>query len=244
MNNKSTFIKRHLSALIFSTLYFILIFFHLLFDGFILFYQVELLITMVPFILLGIILDYILTKDTNIHKNYKTFAQILPSGIIILIISSLLLDFFDQSIPELFLYLYWIFLSLPFFISSYNKEYHKKRMTYSILGVLVLAAIYLHLASQTFLINDSSGAVIYFLSYFFMLYSSSTINRLPFISLILAIINSVILIIMRYAPFASSTAIHGWDYNIVFQLEILMLLTFITCILIRLFVAILNTKRA
>lgn len=232
MNKKSAFIQRNLSALTFIVIYLFMVIMHLFIDSFVFINQLELLTTFLPFIVIGMILDFILRRNQTLDKTIRIAAQLLPACIFGMQGISALLELAGRDSYDLFGYLIWLFLAAPFFIASYNKEGNKPKMIYSIIGAGLIVVIYMYLTTKTNELNEGSGAVIYFISYFFMFYAASGIRKLPYLGAILGISNAAALLLFRYSPITDAAKIHGWDYDIVSNLETLLILTSILCILL------------
>ncbi len=234
MNIKSTFSQRYLSTITLIAIYLIMVIIHIFYDSFILTDQLVLIVTMFPFIIIGFILDFLFRRNQTKDKTIRIFAQLLPAGIFGMQAISTVLSYAGEDSVSLFNYLIWIFLSLPFFIVSYNKEQHKSKMLYSIIGAGLFAAVYLFLTTQTDQMEEGSGAVIYFISYFLMIYAASGIQKLPLLGTALGILNAVALLWLRYAPTAETVKSRGWDYEIFSSIEFLLVGTFLVSVLIRL----------
>ncbi len=244
MNKKPSLIQRHLSTFSFLVFYILLIIGHLIMDGLVLSIQFEMLITILPFMLIGIILDYVLRHDSNLHQIFKVFAQLIPISLILLIVVSGLFNnttFNGQSLTDMLNYTYWLFIGLPFFMASYDKQ-HKKPLIFSTIGIIVLAIVYFYLTMSTYKLIVGGQAILHFLALFFILYSASTIKKIPFLGLILGGLKGIALLIIRFKPASPSDFFIAWDRNIAVQFEMLTLITFILCILIRFIAAIYNSK--
>ncbi|MDF2485030.1 MAG: hypothetical protein K0R46_1198 [Herbinix sp.] len=81
MKNKSEFIRRNLSAVSLIAIYVITVMIHLFADSFILINQIGILVTMLPFILLGLVLDFILRHNKTIDNGIRLLAGIMPAAI-------------------------------------------------------------------------------------------------------------------------------------------------------------------
>ncbi|MBH1940076.1 hypothetical protein I5677_04095 [Mobilitalea sibirica] len=242
MSKTFVFIRRNLSALIFLTIYIVLAVVYIFLEGFLPDNQFILLTTMLPLIILGGILDYILSKNSELVKSYKTFAQILPSGFLLLFLISAMIDRIGRNPIEAFEYIYIFFITVPFFIASYHKEGHKERMKFSLTGLAFMVAVYMWLTTQTNYLLENSYVLVYFFSYFMMFYAASCIYKAAYISTILGILNSITLLVLRYFPFTAKATFYGWDRDIFQNFEILMLSTFTLCILLRLFASVYNSR--
>ncbi|MHB8131136.1 MAG: hypothetical protein ACYDEX_19320 [Mobilitalea sp.] len=233
MNKKSLVIQRNFSTITLIAIYLIMVVTHLFYDSFVLEDQLILIITMLPFIMIGLILDFILRRNLALNKSIRIVAQLLPSGIFGMQLISTFLIYAEKEPSDLFNYLIWLFLALPFFIASYNKEGHKHKMISSLIGAGLIAVVYLFLTTQTDLLNEGSGAIIYFTSYFLMLYAASGIRKLPYLGIVLGVLNTVALLWLRYMPVTEDAINHGWDYDIFTNVELLIMGTLLLCILIR-----------
>lgn len=242
MNNKTAFIRRHLSALVFSSIYLIIILVHLFLESFIPEIQMDMLMVMLPFILLGGILDYIISRNTVLPKTYRIYVQLLPAGVFILYALTALLVAIGREPSDIFNYLFWLFITAPFFIASYNKEGHRNRLISALIGTALVALAYLYLTTMTQNLDGGSGLIIYLISYFAMLYSASGIKRMPFLSTVIGAANAVILLLFYKYPSTDTLQAGGWDFDIAENFEILMLEFFILCILICLFGVVKNSR--
>jgi hypothetical protein len=98
------------------------------------------------------------------------------------------------------------------------------------------------LTTQTKMLNKNYGATIIIVSYFFMLYVASGINRLSYIGILLGTLNAAVMIMLRYFPLTALSRTYGWDIDIANKVEMLLLFTFIFCILVRIYEVILAKK--
>ncbi len=245
MKKTSTFIQRHLATLTFVALYAVIFINHLVVDGFDRNIQIEMLLVVLPFLLVAVILDYILAYDSGLHEAFRVVAQILPFSLIALIILSGFLTLTSNnssSLSDVLDYTYMLFIAVPFFMASYNKE-NKKALIFSILGTVFFAAVYIYLTTGTYKLATGGQAFIYFLAYFFILYSASIIKRLPFMGLIIGGLAGIALLIMRFKPGSMSMFSYTWDMDIAINFEKLTLVIFIVCILIRFTGAIVNKRQ-
>lgn len=242
MKKKSTFILRNLSAFIFITIYLVLFLIFIFLEGFIPEVQLDMLLTIAPFILLGAILDYIASKNNVLSKDYKIIAQFLPAGVFILYGLTKILELAGREPIDLFNYLIFLFISVPFLIISYNKAGHKNKMIYSLIGTGLVAASYLYLTTITKELNEGTGLVIYLISYFAMFYAASSLRKMPYLSIILGAANASILLLIYKFPVTATAKTYGWDYDIAQNFEILMIEFLILSILICLLSVIRNKQ--
>lgn len=240
MNLKAK-IQKRLSALSFIVAYLLMVVAHLFIDSFIPSLQISLLTTMLPFIILGFIIDFLINRNDKIKHSYALAAKILPIGIFLVIIISTALEMIDRKPLELFNYFIWLFVSVPFMIASYNKDEHRKRVLYAGIGLAFIVIIYLYLTTQTKQLNTGYGSVIYFFSIFMMLYAASSIRKLPFISSIIGVLFAIALLWIKFLPSSTKANVYGWDYDIYFQFELILVVTFILCIIVRLVAEFLGT---
>lgn len=232
MNKISAFVLRYLSTLVFIAIYLVLFIFHMFLEGFVPEIQLDMLLTMVPLILLGVILDYIVNRNNVLSNGYKLFTQILPAGVFVLIGLSSIFEIAGREKVDLFNYLVYLFLTVPFFIVSYNKTGHKNKMIFSLIGTGLVAAAYLYLTTLTAELNEGTGLVIYLIAYFSMFYAASGLRKMPYLSIILGAANASILILIYKFPVTDTAKTYGWDYDIAQNFSILMLEFFVLCILI------------
>ena len=245
MKKKSAFIQRYLSTLTFVALYLFIFINHLIVDGFDISIQIDMFLLVLPFLFVAIILDYILAHDSSLHEAFRIVAQIIPFSLIALIMLSGFLTLISNnpsSLSDVLNYTYMLFIAVPFFMASYNKK-NKKALIFSILGTVIFAAIYMYLTTGTYKLATGGQAFIYFIAYFFILYSASIIDKLPFIGLVIGGLAGIALLIMRFKPGSMSMFSHTWDMDIAMNFEKLTLIIFIVCILIRFIGAIVNKRQ-
>lgn len=232
MKDKPKFLQRNLSAAILLAIYIVFVIIHLISEGFLLELQFDLMLTLIPFILVGAILDLLLSRNDTLIKGFKTLAQLFPAGILAMFFISIYFTS-DNNKFVMFKYLVWLFLSLPFFIASYKKETHRTKLKFALIGTVLFAAIYLYLTTKTNELNESYGAIIYFVSYFSMLYAASGIHKLPYLGTILGAVNAALLYFFMINPVTENASIYGWDSDIVMLLEGMIMLTFVICLIIQ-----------
>jgi Mg2+/citrate symporter len=188
-------------------------------------------------------LDFILRQNRNLAAWVRVVVQLLPIGIFVMQLISTVFLYLGTTSLEIFDYLIWLIIALPFFIASWEKEGIKKRMLRALLGTGALIIAYIYLTSQTDALSKNYGATIYFISYFLMLYAASGIKKLSFLGASLGILNAVILLLLRNIPLTTEAKEFGWDYDIFSKVETLIIITFVFCILIRLYEAVQEKKR-
>jgi hypothetical protein len=227
-------IRRNLTALLFLAIYLVMVAVFLFLESFNSESQLNLLSIMLPCILLGIILDFIISRNSVLTKGQKLFTQLLPTGVFVIYLIILIFQLSGHSYPEVYNYLYYLFITAPFAIVSYRKEGHKSRMIFSLLGTAVVFAFYLYLTTLTTELDKSSGLLIFLVSYFMMFYSASTLRRLPYLSTILGVLVTAFLWYIYRNPITPESKIYGWDYDYLLIFEYTMMIIFIVCIVIRL----------
>lgn len=231
---RSAFKSRNLSLLSLAAVYLILVVYHLISEAFVMENQIDLLIIMLPFILLGSVLDFILSRNTVLSKNYKAITQLLPLGVFLLFAASFLLEIANRPNYDAFQYIFWIFISTPFFMATYHKEGHKRRMIYSLLGTAIVFAAYLHLTTLTDKLVEGSGIIVYIITYFSMLYAASSLVKFPYISTILGALNAIALLVLWKNPVTEVAKLHGWDYEIALHFEYICMISLLVSILLTL----------
>lgn len=232
MKKQSSFLLRHLSTLVFTALYIIIAAFLIFLESFVAETQIGLFQIMAVSIVAGAILDYILHKNTFLPVGYKIFTQILPSGVFILLGLTFLMELVDRTPPQMFNYLLFLFIAAPFAIASFNKENHKIRMIFSLLGTVLMFSVYLYLTTLTKELNGGDGLSVYILSTFLILYAVSYIPRLPFISTALGLLSGVALFSLYKNPVTTIAKQYGWDFDIAENFEYILLLTLAVGILL------------
>lgn len=236
--SKKSFILRNLSTTIFLVVYLCLVVVHISNDGFILENQIGLLITMLPFVLFGVVLDFLGKRNKTLEAWIRILAQLLPLGIFLMQIVSTVFLYLGKESYDIFNYLIWLFLTVPLFIISYEKDEFRPKILKSTIGTGAIAVVYVYLTIQTKNLDGGYGAMIYFVSYFLMLYLATGIKKAPYLGTAIGIINAILLLLLRYVPMTADAKSFGWDYSISFHFELLVITTFIICILIRLVTAI------
>ena len=243
MNKKASFLFNNLSAIALALVYLCLVVMHLIIDGFILVNQLGLIMTMIPFLLIGIALDYLLKGNPQLTRGVRIFAQLLPLGVFLMQIITTVFLYLDRDSYEVFDYLIWIFLSLPFFISSYEKDGMRPRVIKTIYGTGAVVIVYVFLLTQTKELTYGISEFIYFVFYFLILFIVSGNRKFPYIGTVIGILNAAALLLMRYLPFTENAKYFGWDYDIAFLMELLVLSTLILCIIIRILEEVYRKKK-
>ncbi len=240
MNRMKLLLERNLSALIFLAIYLVMVIVFLFLEGFQADSQWNLITVLLPFLLLGILLDFIISRNTLLNRGQKLFVHILPSGVFLLYLITLIFQMVGRSLPEYFNHLYYLFISGPFLMVSYRKQAHKHRMLFSLIGTAVVFAFYLFLTTKTENLEKETGLVIFLLAYFMMFYSASTIRRLPYLSVLLGLMNTAVLWYLYQNPVSLDGLPHRWDYDYMLYFELIMLGVFLLCILARFLAEVLN----
>lgn len=233
---------RNLSALVFLLIYLIVVVIHLVSDSFILENQISLIIYLAPFVLIGLSLDYILRRNNTMNTAYRIVIKLLPLGVFLMILLSSLELFDSPDMPAAFENLFWIFICLPFFLASYQKDDVRRKLLHSLIGTGAIAAIYMFLTTQTDALDKKYGAVLIIISYFLLLYTASGIKRLQYIGLFIGCLNAVILLLLRYIPITQNAVSGGWDIDIASKLDMLLIFTCVFCILVRIYEAYITRK--
>lgn len=233
MNKALKIILNNLSGIAMFIVYLTMVIIHLAYDSFIAANQYELLVTMLPFILYGLILDYILRSNNDLGMGLKTFSRLLPIGIFVMQLITSILTAAGKETFEVFYYLIWIFLSLPFAIGSYQKVGFRKRFIFSLIGTALILAAYVYLTTQTDALDGRYGAIVYFMTYLMMIYSTSGIRKIPFLGIIIGALNAMAMILYRFFPNTAAAKYYGWDYDIFGSIEMLILVTLMASVMIR-----------
>ena len=233
MDQVKIILYRNLSALIFLAIYLVMAVLFLLVEGFQAESQMNLVIVLYPCIMLGILLDFIVSRNTLLNNGQKLFTKLLPSGIFILYIIMILFRAADRSLPDYYNYFYYLFISGPFMIVSYQKQGHRNRMIFSLIGTVIVFAFYLYLTTKTENLDKGSGLFLFMIAYFMMFYSASMIRKLPYLPVLLGLINTAVLWYLYQNPVSLDGLPHNWDYDYLLYFEYIMLGTFAVCILMR-----------
>lgn len=117
MDKKTGFLRRNLSFLVFVAIYLLFVIILLFLESFQWETQWNVLTVFVPF-LIGVILDYIISRDRELNTGYQIFTQLLPAGIFVLYGISEIQKLANRPQNESFTYLIWLFIAVPFFITS------------------------------------------------------------------------------------------------------------------------------
>ncbi len=238
-----SFAARHLSASIFVAIYIVLIPVYLILEGFVPETQLNLLTLIVPFAVLGVVLDYIAENNKALDKNFKILARLLPAGVFLLFGITALLKAIGRETSDLFNYLMWLFITAPFFIASYNKERHKDRLTWSLIGTALVGGAYLYLTTKSLDLNRDSGLVIFLISYFLAFYAASNLKRLPWLSTVIGAINAAYLLLIYLYPNLDFNNLRQPYSDLALSFELLMMEFIILCILICLLSTIQNKRQ-
>ncbi len=234
MKNVKALLHNYLTAMVFLAIYLLMAVVFLFLEGFEADSQLNLITVLAPCMLLGLILDYIIKRNTILSKGQKLFTHLLPVGIFLLLLLARFSQIIDRSLPDYYNYLYYFFIAGPFMMVSYRKEDHRKRMIFSLIGVAVVFAFYLNLTTKTENLEKGTGLFIFMISYFMMFYAASAIRRLPYLPLLLGLINTGLLWYLYRNPLSLDGLPHNWDYDYLLYFEYLMLGCFVLCILARL----------
>ena len=237
MNKQAAFLIRNLSAVSFVFIYIAMVINHLIDDFFVPADQLSLVIIMLPFFLIGMALDFILWQNKALPAWVRVVAQLLPLGIFLMQLFSTITIYLGLTSLDLFNFLIWLFIALPFFIASYGKEGLRSRVLRALIGTGCFIIVYIILTTQTEVLNKNYGATIYFISYFFMLFTASGIKKFSYLGAVLGILNAAALLLLRYYPVTAGAKEYGWDYDIFGKVETLIMVVFVLCILSRLYEA-------
>lgn len=231
MNKKTINIRRNLSLFIFIVIYLMIAIILISLESFQVETQLNVISAFVPFFLLGMILDFIVARNSDLKTGYKILTQLMPAGIFILFGLAAILSILGKPIDTIY-YVIWIFIALPFFINSYIKDNYRKRMLSSLIGTALIVAVYIQLTNVTDELDNGKGLILYLISIFMIFYAASRLKNFFFIGIILGFIDALILIFLWKNPVTNLSKLYGWDYEIAFQFEILLLSNFIICIII------------
>lgn len=234
MKNITGYLSKHITSSILIIIYIVMVVLHLISDSFILSDQVAILLMMIPFTLYGFILDYILVKNTILNKVIRTLTALLPNCLFLLPIISATPLYNSIEQYDILSYLIWILLSLPLFITSFSKENLRQRTMHTLYGLAAIIVVYMFLTTQTTELDISYGATLYFITYFFLIFSASGIKRIPYLGTGLGILNAIALIIMRYYPITAAARMNGWDYYFMYEMETLIIITLVISLFARL----------
>lgn len=242
--SKNSFLSRNLSLIAFAVTYIVTVSIHLSSDSFIAENQLALLIIFAPFFLMGAALDYITRNNESLNAFLGTLARLLPIGIIIMGMyknnhmdsGNIITYYFNYYVG----FVVWLFIALPLFFSSFNRNLLRQKTIRSLTGTAAFGIVYLMLATKTGALNKGAGFVIILLSYFFIFYAISGINGklLNFSAPLLGIINAILLFVFYQFPGRDIS----WDSNINIKIDIMILITFIICFIIRVYATFMDRK--
>ena len=248
MNKSKGFVARNLSILGFIAVYVLTVSIHLSTDSFIADNQLGLLIIFAPFFLMGAALDFIVRNNDELGGFSSAVARLLPLGIILLWLpnASLMKYSSSNSVVQFYFYyigyLVWLLIALPLFLASFNRDAFRNKTIRSLTGTAAFGIVYLILTTKTGFLDKGAGFVTILISYFFIFYAISGIQSMNYVAPAIGIINAVIMLIFYFFP--GSRGNLGWDSNINLKIDIMMLLTFITCIIIRVYATFISRKKA
>lgn len=232
MDRKVGLIRRNLSLFTFIAVYLVIAIVLLFLESFQSETQWNVITTLIPFFLLGVILDFIASRNHDLQRGYLVFAQLLPTGIFLIFGISYLLIIIEKPPIEAFNYVIWLFIAAPFFITSNIIDNYRIRMISSLIGTGLVGAIYIQLTTMTDKLEEGNGLIVYLVCIFLLFYAASGLKKLFYINLILGFIDAAILVFLWKNPLTEASKLHGWDYDIGFQFELLLLANIVICILI------------
>lgn len=238
MNKSESFLLRNLSVMALAFVYICTVLYHISSDSFILGNQLGLLIVFLPFALMGLALDYIVRSNKTLNKVLGILARILPLGIIFMWLgNSIFMNHNENIIVKYYFYyvgyVVWLFLALPFFIAGFSKEGFRNKTILSLSGTAAFAVFYIYLITKSGYPDRGIGFVIILLSYFFMFFAVSGIKMLDLAAPLIGLANAIALFIFYKYPGTESR--NNWDADINLKIDILMLVTFLLCIIIKIY---------
>jgi hypothetical protein len=242
MDKKAGVLRRNLSLFTFIAVYLIIALALIFLESFQWETQWNVITTLVPFFIIGLILDFIVSRNHDLQNGYLIFAQLLPVGVFLLFGISIMLSIIDKPPVDAYNYIIWLFVALPFFITSNFRENYRKRMLSSLIGTGLFGAVYIQLTTITDELNEESGLIVYLICIFLVFYAASGLKKIFFIGLILGLIDAIILIFLWKNPITAASKLYGWDYDIAFKFELLLLANIIICILICLIAVLIEGK--
>ena len=245
MSKNNGFILRNLSIIAFAVAYLITVSIHISSDSFIAGNQLGLLLIFAPFFIMGAALDYIARNNESLNTFLSVLARLLPLGIIIMgMYKNRLMNSSDNVIVHYYNYyigfIVWMLIALPLFFASFNRQLFRQKTIRSLTGTAAFGIIYLFLTTKTGVLDKGAGFVIILLSYFFIFYAISGIKGLNYAAPVLGIIDAIALLI--FYKFPGGTDRFAWDSDINIKIDILMLISFIACIIIRVYATFMARK--
>lgn len=245
MSKNYGFISRNLSIIAFVVTYLITVSIHISSDSFIAGSQLGLLLIFAPFFIMGAVLDFIVRNNESLNSLLSVLARLLPLGIIIMgMHKNRLINSSENAIVHYYNYyigfIVWMLIALPLFFASFNRQLFRQKTIRSLTGTAAFGIIYLFLTTKTGALDKGAGFVIILLSYFFIFYAISGIQGLNYAAPVLGIINAISLLI--FYRFPGGTDRFAWDSNINIKIDLLILTTFIVCIIIRVYATLMARK--
>ena len=244
MSRFSDRLRRNFSLFAFIGIYIVIVAVLLFLESFQWETQWNIFSTMVPFFLIGAMLDYMTGKNKDLGKGYKILTQLMPTGVFVLLGTSFIFQAAGRPPVEAFQYLIWLFIAVPFFITSYFKENYRKRMFSSLLGTGFVGAVYLYLTTMTDELNEGNGLIVYLICIFLMFYAASGHKKLYPAGTVLGLAFAGILVFFRHYPLTYDGKLYGWDFDIAYKFELLLLFSFLICIIICFFTAVKRNMNA
>lgn len=243
MDRKLGIVRRNLSLFTFIAVYLIIALALLFLESFQWETQWNVITTLFPFFVIGAILDFIVSRNHDLQMGYLIFAQLLPVCIFLLFGISVMLDIIERPPIDAFNYIIWIFIAVPFFLTSYFRDNYRRRMIASLIGTGLVGAVYLQLTTITDELDEGNGLIVYLICIFLVFYAASLFKNVFYIGIILGLIDAIILIFLWKNPITAMSKLHGWDYDIAFHFELLLLANFLICILICLITVLIKDKK-
>lgn len=243
MSKLSGILRRNASLFAFIVIYFIIAATLIILESFQWETQWNILTALLPFFIMGAMLDYITVKNKELSTGYKIFSQLMPTGIFILLGLTFIVKAIGKTPIKSFGYLIWIFPAVPFFITSYIKDNYRKRMFSALLGTGFVGAAYLYLTTVTNKLDNKYGFIVYLVCIFFIFYAASGHRKLYLAGSVLGFIDAAVLIYFRNNPVTEKADLYGWDFDIVYKFELILLANFIICMIICFLSAFYREKR-
>lgn len=240
MNKNDNFILKNLSIITFITVYILTVIIHIVSDSFLMGDQLGLLIVFLPFFLIGLALDFIVNRNKSLKRLPSVIAKLLPLGVIFLWLPNTILMNYGENYAVQYYFYYigyvvWLFIALPFYIASFTKDGFRLRTIRSLTGTGIFAIAYIILTSKSGLLDKGFGFLTILLSYYFMFFAVSGIKKLNFAAPVIGLLDAIALFIFSKYPINKNAGVFGWDSDINIKIDIIILITFTICILIRIY---------
>lgn len=221
------FITKYTSTISNTIVYLITIVLFLIMEGFVYETQIGLLPLFAVLIFMGLLLDLTIKKNTLLTQGQKMFTQLLTLTPIIILGLVLLLEFTGRSVSATTQYFMYIGFGLPFAIAGYHPARNGKKLISTIIAVVLVFTVYLYLTTISDSLVTGNGLFLYLLSFAIAFYCISSIDKFPYLNIILGAIVGALLFYLYKSPIDSKSTLYGWDYSFMIYFEYLLVIALI-----------------